>query len=239
MKLYPAASANRLVAGLVLNLALLAPMRAQSRNEHAPSAPRSAPARAPEPRRPVAVDRVNHGTIRHADTHVVERPVEARHENEESRRGFVHRDVEGDLGHTHFWHGFVFGRHVGGLRTGYLRILFNGLPYFYDDGIYYQQAGDEYEEIYPPLGLGIPQLPDGAVVIGAGGLTYYYVGGAFYVPQGGAFVIAAPPMGVIVPELPPGAVSVSVAGLAAYQFNGIYYRPIFVSGVTQFQTFLP
>ena len=68
---------------------------------------------------------------------------------------------------------------------------------------------------------------------------YYYAGGAFYVQQGSAFVIAPTPIGVTVPELPPGAVQVSVNGGVAYQFNGIYYQPVFVNGVTQYQTFTP
>jgi hypothetical protein len=59
------------------------------------------------------------------------------------------------------------------------------------------------------------------------------------VQQGDQFVVAPPPIGVVVPELPPGAVQVVVNGQAAYQFNGIYYMPVFVNGVTQYQTFLP
>jgi len=115
----------------------------------------------------------------------------------------------------------------------------NGAPYYYDDGIYYQQAGDDYQEVYPPLGADVPELPDGAIEIDAGNLAYYYAGGAFYVQQDGGFVIAPTPMGVTVPELPPGAVQVSVNGGVAYQFNGIYYRPVFVNGVTQYMTFMP
>ena len=63
--------------------------------------------------------------------------------------------------------------------------------------------------------------------------------GAFYVQQpDGQFVIAPTPIGVVVPDSPPGAVEVSVNGSIAYQFNGIYYQPVFVNGVTQYQTFV-
>jgi len=115
----------------------------------------------------------------------------------------------------------------------------NGAPYYYDDGIYYQQAGNDYQAVYPPVGANIPGLPYGAIEIYAGNLAYYYAGGAFYVQQVSGFVIAAPPMGVTVPELPPGAVQVSVNNGVAYQFNGIYYRPVFANGVTQYMTFMP
>jgi hypothetical protein len=34
-------------------------------------------------------------------------------------------------------------------------------------------------------------------------------------------------------------VEVNANGQIAYQFNGIYYQPVFVNGVTQYQTFMP
>jgi hypothetical protein len=115
----------------------------------------------------------------------------------------------------------------------------NNSIFFYDDGIYYQQSDDGYQEVYPPVGADVSQLPDGAIEIDAGNLAYYYAGGAFYVQQDDGFVIAPAPMGVTVPELPPGAVLVSVDDGVAYQFNGIYYQPVFVDGVTQYMTFQP
>jgi len=117
--------------------------------------------------------------------------------------------------------------------------MVNGSPYYYDDGLYYQQADNGYQEVYPPVGADVPQPPDGAIVVEAGNQTYYYAGGAFYVQQDGGYVVAPAPIGVAVPELPPGAMQVAVNGGAAYQFNGIYYRPEFVDGVTQYITFLP
>jgi hypothetical protein len=117
--------------------------------------------------------------------------------------------------------------------------MVGGSPYFYDDGIYYQQAADGYQEVYPPVGADVPELPDGAVAIEAGNITYYYAGGAFYVQTDNGYNVAPTPIGVTVPELPPGAVQVAVNGGIAYQFNGIYYRPVFVDGVTQYMTFMP
>jgi hypothetical protein len=126
------------------------------------------------------------------------------------------------------------------LPHGFLTLRIGGVPYFYSGGIYYQPAEGGYEEIYPPVGAQIPQPPEGSIEVYAGGQTYYYAGGAFYVQQpDGQFVIAPTPMGVIVPELPPGAIEVNANGQVAYQFNGIYYRPVFVNGVTQFETFRP
>jgi hypothetical protein len=218
--------------------------------------------------RPVAVDRSSHGSIRHAETQVVQRPAEVSHaparpaetyraperpqERPQERpvevhhdvapgRGFqVHHDVDVDIHAHHFWNDFSYRHHWGALPLGYFAFSLGGTPYYYDDGIYYQAANGGYDEVYPPVGAGVPQLPDGAIEIDGNGQTYYYAGGAFYVQQpDGTFVTVPPPIGVVVPELPPGAAPVTLNGTVAYQFNGVYYEPVFVNGVTQYETVAP
>ena len=267
MKLPALKPANSLCFGLLALLAALPwvyaqrpsePYRAETtthsemapRNEPAARsepAPRAAPAprpeapRAPEARPPFAgVDRSDHGSIRHVDTNVIPRPAAAapaRPNFNVNQHVIVHHDVDVDVNRQRFWHGFVFGERRPALRPGYRQIYVQNQPYFYDDGIYYQQAGEGYQEVYAPVGAVIPELPDGAIEIVAGDTVYYYAGGAFYVLQDGGFVIAPTPIGVTVPELPPGAMQVFVNGGTAYQFNGVYYQPVFVNGVTQFTTF--
>lgn len=112
-----------------------------------------------------------------------------------------------------------------------------GFPYYYDDGVYYQQMGGDYQAVYPPVGANITGLPDGAIAINGSNCVYYYAGGAFYMQQDGGYVIVPTPIGVTVPELPPGAVQISINGGVAYQFNGVDYQPVFVNGVTQYTTF--
>ena len=207
-------------------------------------APRVEPVRAPMEHALASVDRSNHGSIRHFDTHVVERPlvehreIDVHHEVDMHRGIIAHHDVDVDFHQPRYWHGFAFGARFHTLRGGGLRIFVGNAPYFYDDGIFYQQIGDDYQTVYPPVGAIVPRLPDGAFEVYAGNIAYYYAGGAFYVQQSGGFVIAPPPMRVVVPELPPGAVQVSVNNRLAYQFNGIYYEPVFVNGVTQYMTFM-
>src|ERR1051326_8329820 len=187
------------------------------------------------------VDRSSHGSIRHYDSHVYQRPTDVhrdfdrrveRHDVFPRHDVFVHRDVDVDFHHPHFWNNFVFHRHLTTLPFGFLTLNIGGAPYYYSDGIYYQPSEGGYQEVYPPVGANVPQPPDGAIAINAGGQTYYYAGGAFYLQQpDGAYAIAPTPLGVVVPELPPGAIQVSVGGQIAYQFNGIYYRPVFANGV--------
>jgi hypothetical protein len=243
--------------GLLVLLAATPLGYAQRQEPRAAESPRMSepPRETPRPvvqRQPaVTVDRTNHGSIRHVDTHVVQRPAVVPRAVEAPRGGGAsygidqhqhivpHHDVDVDIGGQRFWHGFVFGARIHRLRPGYFQLYVGGIPYFCDDGIFYQQTGDDYQEVYPPVGADVQELPDGAIEIDAGNLTYYYAGGAFYVQQDGGYVIAPTPIGVTVPELPPGAIEVSYNGGMAYQFNGIYYQPQFVDGVTQYVTFAP
>ena len=212
------------------------PQRAEPGSRGEPAA-RGIPAHAQTDHSPAVVDRSNHGTIRHVDTHAAERPVDVRRDFDVNQHVIVHHDVDVDIHRQQFWHGFAYGTHHHGLRPGYVQLFVGGSPYYYDDGIYYQQAGSEYQEVYPPIGANIVGLPDGAIEIVVGNIVYYYAGGAFYVQQGGGFAIVMPPVGVTVPELPPGAMRVSLNGGVAYQFNGVHYRPAFVNGVTCYMTF--
>jgi len=228
-------------------------------------APRPAPSYVPVQPNATGATRFNHGTIRHADSQVIQRPatvyqrpatvyprpapvlqqpapalnrVEPRR-FESHQHGIVHRDVDVDVNRPRHWHSFAFGARQHHLREGFISLFVSGVPFFYDDGIYYQQDGDDYQEVYPPVGAEIVQPPDGAIEIDADSSVYYYAGGAFYVQQDGGFVIIPAPIGVLVPELPPGAAPVTVNNGVAYQFNGTYYQPLFVNGVTQYLTIAP
>jgi hypothetical protein len=222
--------------------------------------------RAPAAPRAMVVDRSSHGSVRHADAHIVQRPAEVRPletrpepgrtepvrqepgRPEVVRPGFapprgvvVNRDRDADVHRAHGWDDFAFGRRLRGLPVGFLAMQIAGAPYYYCDGIYYQQADDGYQEVYPPVGAELSEPPDGAIEIDAGGgQVYYYAGGAFYAQQpDGGYAIVPAPIGVVVPELPPGAAQIAINGILAYQFNGVDYEPVFVNGVTQYQTFMP
>ncbi len=217
-----------------------------------------APRAAAAPRVAV-VDRSSHGSVRHVDTQVVQRQAEVRPEParpapvrpEPARQVqvrpapraevVVNRDREAEVHRAHAWDNFAFGRRFGVLPVGFLTLHIGGLPFYYCDGIYYQPGDGGYQEVYPPVGAELSEPPDGAIEIdGGGGEVYYYAGGAFYAQQpDGGYAIVPAPIGVVVPELPPGAAPVTINGAIAYQFNGVDYEPVFVDGVTQYQTFAP
>jgi hypothetical protein len=113
------------------------------------------------------VDRSGHGSIRHSETPVVQRPVEIHRDirvephHEYSRRDvYTYRDVDVNFGRHHFWHDFAFGRHIGALPLGFLTLNIGGAPYYYSDGIYFQPSNGGYQEVYPPVGADGPQPPE-------------------------------------------------------------------------------
>ncbi|HZQ45660.1 MAG TPA: DUF6515 family protein [Verrucomicrobiae bacterium] len=177
------------------------------------------------------VERPYHGSVRHSDFGVVRRE----HED-------VHRNYDVDVNHGwgRFWGGFVTGAIVGALPYGYQSVNVGGVPYYYADGTYYQQApSGGYEVINPPAGATIPQSPPGSIPVVVGNQVYYYMDGTFYVQQGNGYVIVPAPLGVTVPELPSAATQVVVNGNVYYQFNGVYYQPIIQNGVTMYMTTAP
>src|SRR5436190_21700000 len=86
------------------------------------------------------VDRFSHGSKRHIDTHVVQRPIEVRrepaHPVELHHEVMAHRDVDVDIHRWHFWSAFSFGRRLAVLPFGCLALQIGGVPYYYGDGIY-------------------------------------------------------------------------------------------------------
>jgi Family of unknown function (DUF6515) len=213
------------------------------------AAPHQEPAHRPEPARPFtpapavrpgaehhAVVRVDHGSIRHANAPVI------RNENvivHNDVRNFP-RHVDRDFDREHFSRRrFLPGAFFVSLPIGVQTVFANNTPYYYSDGLYYQQAPNGYQQVYAPVGAIVPALPVGAVPIVIGYATYFYADGTFYVQEGNQFAVVQPPLGITVPELPSAAVQVALNGQIAYLFNGVYYMPIFVNGVTQYTVVQP
>lgn len=122
-------------------------------------------------------------------------------------------------------------------RTASVVSAFVGHPFFYFEGVYYDQGAAGYVIVAPPLGAVVSELPPGAETVVLGDTVYYYAGGAFYVQQpDGSFVVVAQPIGVTVTMLPPDAISVLINGIVHYQADSAYYLPVMQNGVTAYLT---
>ena len=158
------------------------------------------------------------------------------HEARERR----HLDIDADRHHLYYWSGFAPGAVIGTLPLGYAPLYVGATPYYYYQGVYYQNSPSGYVVVTPPTGATVAELPPGAESIPVGNVMYYYAGGAFYVqqPQGG-FMVVAPPMGITVDSLPDGASPVNINGVLYYQANGAYFLPEMQGGVTVYQSVRP
>ena len=148
-------------------------------------------------------------------------------------------DVHEESRHAFFWDRFHPGIVIGALPFGYNQIYVSGNPYYYYQGVYYENGPSGYVVVTPPLGALVPALPPGAEAVTAGPTVYYYAGGAFYVqvPQG--FQVVSPPPGVTIPELPPNAAPVIINGAQYYQADGAYFLPVMDNGVIVYTTVQP
>jgi hypothetical protein len=145
-------------------------------------------------------------------------------------------DIDADRRQSFFWSDFHAGMRINRLPDGYRRIGIRGHPYFYFEGVYYDDGPSGYVIVAPPLGAIIPELPPGAESVVIGDTIYYYVAGAFYIQQANGYVVVAAPLGVTVSELPPDAVPVNINGTVYYVADGAYYLPVMQNGVTAYLT---
>jgi hypothetical protein len=83
-----------------------------------------------------------------------------------------------------------------------------------------------HDHYYPAPGYVAPQVPRGAVVVGAGPGRYWFHGGVWYQPYGARYRVVLPAPGVVIPLLPPSYVTLTLGGLPYYYANGVYYRPV-------------
>ncbi len=257
MNLATTASRKRIGIGLLVLLAA-APMSYAQRQEpsRAAEAPRQAePPRATEPPRQTSrpavqqqaavVNRTNHGSIRHVDTHVAPQPVVAPR-NVGAPRGVEgprgggggggqyqhvvgHHDVDADIGGRHFWHGFVSGARIHGLRPGYLQIYVGESPTSTMTGSFINRQAMTIRRFTRPSARMSRTCPMEPLKSTRGNIAYYYAGRRLLCATGRRIRCCPAPIGVTVPELPPGAIEISYNGGMAYQFNGIYYQPQFVT----------
>jgi hypothetical protein len=167
----------------------------------------------------------------------------------------------GDYGHygwrrhdgyfyNHGYYGSLYypwlGLGFGFLPYGYYSFYWDGFPYYYSDGLYYQYDSEQYTVVEPPVGAAINAMPSGAQSIVINGQQYYEKNGVYYeqVTKDDGTVVyqiagkdgvlntgatgadaVAPKMGDIVPKLPPDCKKVKLNGTTYFvSVDGIYYQ---------------
>ena len=95
------------------------------------------------------------------------------------------------------------------LPVGYVQVSVGATGYYYYNGVYFPAHDRRLPNVVaPPVGVIVPQLPEGAEALVVGPTTYYCAGGAFYLQQPAGFAVVPAPLGVTVTGLPPAAAPV-------------------------------
>lgn len=98
------------------------------------------------------------------------------------------------------------GAVVDHLPRGHRVFHYKGLPYHFYDGIWYRPVGSRFMVVLPPVGLLVPALPAGAVVVTLDGVTYFRHSSVYYVQDSDGYRVvqnpeAAPAADTVADEL--------------------------------------
>jgi hypothetical protein len=113
------------------------------------------------------------------------------------------------------------------LPSKYIRLKYNGYPYFFAEGLFYTSYGDYYGLVAPPFGLTISFLPRGYMGLSIGGYPYYYYSGIFYRPtEDEKYQVVQAPIGAELPSIPKEAKVIVINDQKLYEYLGTYYKEI-------------
>lgn len=110
-----------------------------------------------------------------------------------------------------------------------------GMPYIYDQGIFWLHQGTDYIVVTAPAGATVAALPRGAVRVPAKDAALWYFFGTFFAENAGAYTVVKPPAGVAVYYLPDGYTREKQGDAEVYRFGETLFRPVFVQGLLIYQ----
>ena len=161
--------------------------------------------------------------------------------------GAFYRSGYGYFGYPHY------GFYLGVLPFGYYPFYWGSSLYYYNDGIFYSPYDNGgYQVTAPPIGAGVPKLPENAQPIKIDGVQYYEADGVYYkesVNDKGKKIyvvagkdgelntadgvtdpnasVAVPKVGDVINQLPDGCRKVALNGKRYYVSpNDIYYEKV-------------
>jgi hypothetical protein len=131
---------------------------------------------------------------------------------------------------------YPFGFTLFALTTAAILVSVGDDDYYYDEGVYYVQEGDQYTVVAAPVGAEVEVLPSGYEEVSMPPNTYYYYGGTFYeLSTAGKYKVVKAPVGAVITHLPEGATEVEVNGEKVLKYNDAYFLPVSLNGEDAFQ----
>ena len=165
-------------------------------------------------------------------------------ETQEDRQDFYEDNRYGwGWGHGYgaggaFMAGMILGAAVVALPRAYTTVYVSGAPYYYSNGVYYQNApsGQGYTVVEAPAGAEVQQLPEQTINVNVEGDTYQYANGAYYQEkkpekqgEDPSYEVVDPPKGATVQNIPEDAKKEKVGDKDYFVYGNTWYKP-FSSG---------
>lgn len=112
------------------------------------------------------------------------------------------RWYDGAHGHDRYYP--TPGVAVRSVPRGSRWVLWGGVNYRYQGGVWYGPGPYGYVVVRPPIGIVVPDLPAFATVVTIAGIAYLYANGTYYQPQpGGGYEVVPPPVDGTAPAAAP------------------------------------
>lgn len=113
-------------------------------------------------------------------------------------------------------------------------VYFEGLPYYYVDGVYCTLINGVYIICRPPLGVVINRNiwhSMQPVIVFFNSTIYYYDDGSYFLPNNGdGYVVVAPPIGAKIAELPSNYEEIILDDNTYYKVENTYYKLVITNG---------
>jgi hypothetical protein len=119
--------------------------------------------------------------------------------------------------------------------SGAQAVTVGGLPYLYDNGVFWLHQGPQYLVVTAPVGAVVDALPAAAYRIPAGEEPLWYSFGTFYREAGGKYAVVKPPAGAVVIYLPDGYTQETTGQTTLYRFGEVLFKPVFLQGTLVYQ----
>ena len=79
-----------------------------------------------------------------------------------------------------------------------LPLIFAGIPFIFNNGIYYRQFDQGYTVVRPPVGLKILYMPNGYEIVVINGQSYYFYQGIYYAFDSGYYRVINEPVANVI-----------------------------------------
>ena len=144
----------------------------------------------------------------------------------------------------YYHHGeHYYGHFITRPPQGLYSRRYNGVRYYYANGVFYQRVNNYYRICRPPYGYKIAWSKFGftpepvwyspyATVIRT---DIYYADGVFYRLSGRYFYVVEPPVGAIVPYLPADYHRVEMYGGTGFQVDNTIYQQVVLDGYLYYE----